>query len=311
MAKRVANEKPNIEAINYRFLKTGGSSIVIGRYYYKDLLPIKEGKLIKLTKIIPNHNEFKHLDKIRKIDNYTEYYSIPDELVRLLNPSETFYRTIKKLVMYDNLPIFDSPLHYFYIDDAGNKELLETLNDLYDKNYSFWTSYRKIFNFSKNIMEGLLFLHKKRICHLDIKPENIMVNTITNKFKIIDFGFSSLEPFDDYINNPKGTPGYYPKYYESVKVTKFFPKVKANDLVLVNNQIPMLNNRKLVYKVDSYCFGRVLLCLKSMYKHNVTHCCINFEYTTTLKLNKIISSLLKNDVYQRVTIEKCYNRYFV
>ena len=65
MAKRVANEKPNIEAINYRFLKTGGSSIVIGGYYYKDLLPIKEGKLIKLTKIIPNHNEFKHLDKIR------------------------------------------------------------------------------------------------------------------------------------------------------------------------------------------------------------------------------------------------------
>ena len=56
MAKRVANEKPNIEAINYRFLKTGGSSIVIGGYYYKDLLPIKEGKLIKLTKIIPNHN---------------------------------------------------------------------------------------------------------------------------------------------------------------------------------------------------------------------------------------------------------------
>ena len=36
-------------------------------------------------------------------------------------------------------------------------------------------------------MEGLNFLHINS-CHLDIKPENIMINLRDNSFKIIDFG---------------------------------------------------------------------------------------------------------------------------
>ena len=64
----------------------------------------------------------------------------------------------------------------------------------------------------------------------DIKPENIMVNKKTT-YKIIDFGFSSKEPFTDYINDLKGTPGYFPKQYDFDKPSDWLPQIKANDLI--------------------------------------------------------------------------------
>ena len=39
--------------------KTGATSIIIGSHYYKERFPKKDGKLIKVTKILENHNEFK------------------------------------------------------------------------------------------------------------------------------------------------------------------------------------------------------------------------------------------------------------
>ena len=54
-------------------------------------------------------------------------------------------------------------------------------------------------------MTGLKFLHEKKLSHLDIKPENIMVNSRKFKFKIIDFGFCSQEPFQDFVTEVRGT----------------------------------------------------------------------------------------------------------
>lgn len=45
--------------------------------------------------------------------------------------------------------------------------------------------------FMRQICEGIDFIHKERILHLDMKPENILCLTRTgNRIKIIDFGLA-------------------------------------------------------------------------------------------------------------------------
>ena len=179
---------------------------------------------------------------------------------------------------------------------------------MYDNNdFTFWKSYSQILKFAVKIMHGLNFLHEKQLCHLDIKPENIMVNTANKTFKIIDFGFCSIEPFDDYRHNIRVTPGYFRQYFKNVKIHPWFPKIEANDMILIDNQIPMVKNRKLVYKVDSYCFGRILYLLNYIYTDNVTIYCYNYETQTNNKINKInklIDSLMEDDVFKRLTIKQ-------
>lgn len=65
-----------------------------------------------------------------------------------------------------------------------------------------------------NMIEGMLLMHSLNICHRDIKPDNILFNTVTYDIKYIDFGLACL--FIDDVPNPVigkvvGTPFYlYP-----------------------------------------------------------------------------------------------------
>lgn len=44
----------------------------------------------------------------------------------------------------------------------------------------------------QQILEGMQYVHKQNIIHLDLKPENIVcVDTTGTKIKIIDFGLAS------------------------------------------------------------------------------------------------------------------------
>lgn len=297
--------------MNCAIIKTGSQSIVIGSKYYRGYIPPIENKLVKITRIQDNHNEFKYSDNIKKINNYKDYYSIPDDLRFLINPGQDFYEHVKRLVEYDKMDIFDGPLQYSFIDNAGDKELLDTILDIQRKNdFSYWKSYKVITIFTKRIMESINYLHNIKICHLDIKPENIVINTYNNTFKIVDFGFASLEPFDDYLNFIHGTPGYFPKYFPNDKKEPWLPRIEALDTIKVNGVIPMRKNYKLVYKIDSYCLGRVLYYLKYMYSDNVMYTCFNREKRDGEKLDKIINSLLENDPYKRITINQCLEKCF-
>jgi len=291
-------------------IKSGTCSAVFGSGHYSKCFMTKKGKLLKITKITSIQDESKYLDYVRKIDNYQKYFTIPDELSFLLKPDDTFYNYFRKLVRDTN--IFEGPVNCLYIDYAGSKDMFDTLKDVISYNdFSFWSSYRKILKFSKHIITGLKFLHDSKICHLDIKPENIMVDISKDKFKIIDFGFSSIEPFHDYIMYTKGTPGYFPKLISQEKPSLWLPKIEANDLIEVDGRIPMVSNRNLVYKIDSYCFGRVLYFLKNAYDHGKVYECFNCEKKKGKKIDNIIKDLVENNVYKRLTITKCLEKYFI
>ena len=64
--------------------------------------------------------------------------------------------------------------------------------------------------YSRQILEGLRYLHSKRICHLDIKPDNIMMNW-QGVLKIVDFGSAvRVDSGDLNLNwqDLQGTPAY-------------------------------------------------------------------------------------------------------
>jgi len=293
-------------------LKTGACSIIIGRNIYEGYFPVRDNKLLKLTKIGENHNEFKHLSLIRQIENYKDYYSIPDKETGILLKDGEFYNKIMKLTLKDNLNIFDSNLCYMYIDYAGSTDVVDSIDFLEINGYSYiWKDMKSILKFIKHITTGLNFLHDKKLCHLDIKAENVMINFINGKpvFKLIDFGFCSKEPFDDFVKYFKGTPGYFPQHFDSIKyIQKGLPLIYANDMDKVNGKIPMVENRRLVYKVDSYCFGRLINLIYYHYLDNrELLCCFDSERSTVNKVKKIINLLVEPDVFKRITISELYH----
>jgi serine/threonine protein kinase len=81
----------------------------------------------------------------------------------------------------------------------------------------------KIVDFSRQLVEGIAFLHHHGIAHLDIKPQNIV--TLSDRLLIIDFDISvNVDGPDSLINRWCGTRGwmapevghqYGPRHYYS------------------------------------------------------------------------------------------------
>ena len=290
--------------MNDNLIKSGGCSLIVGRNHYEGYFPYKKNKLFKISKIIANHNETKNLELVRKINNYENYYVIPDEELFKINivNDKDFYYHILELANIENINFFIGDLHCFYINDGGEMDLYEAIKYFDEENdRRVFSNYNSIIEFTKQITEGLYYLHKNKIAHLDIKPENIMIK-IGRKinFTIIDFGFASLEPFDDFIKDIRGTPGYFPR--DILKPEFGLPKVKANDMILVKGVLPCMKDRKLVYKIDNYCLGRIVNMIYEYYKINIIPVCFSCNKNSRQKVINIINILLENDVYKRISI---------
>ncbi|MCF6186053.1 MAG: protein kinase [Desulfobulbaceae bacterium] len=63
----------------------------------------------------------------------------------------------------------------------------------------------------QQLARALTYLHDQKICHLDLKPENVIL-TDAGAVKLIDFGLATMEGMDDLLaedfSTPHGTPYY-------------------------------------------------------------------------------------------------------
>jgi len=62
-------------------------------------------------------------------------------------------------------------------------------------------------NYSRQILQGLAYLHSRQIIHCDIKPENILVDT-HGTVKLADFGLSVKKSELFSAELLRGTPLY-------------------------------------------------------------------------------------------------------
>ena len=140
-------------------------------------LAVKEGDVKKKVYILKTFIDNDDDDKQNKNKN---------NLINEINMLEELKKGEKNPIqfipyLYDsNKDVMTNP--YYTIDYFSNGTLL-----YYVQNYRFSEKQAKII--FKKIVEGIKFCHNKNICHLDIKPANIIFD---NKFEpiIIDFGLS-------------------------------------------------------------------------------------------------------------------------
>ena len=135
----------------------------------------KKMKEKKKKKILDEIELFKKLDKICGTDNH---------IVKYFN---TWYNNERKEVVIISELIDGGSLKKF-IDD-----------------YQYLINYNTVKSWAKQILLGLMCLHRNNIIHRDLKLNNILIDPSTSKIYLTDFG-TSIEAVS--VTGPEGTPAY-------------------------------------------------------------------------------------------------------
>ena len=138
----------------------------------------------------------KHVAK-NKVTEWTHFLGrkVPMEL-KLLHSVQNVAGVIKLLDFYERVDSF------IYIMERPSQ-----CKDLFD----FITEKKNLEedmarNFFRQIVETILACHSKGVIHRDIKDENILVDLVTGKLKLIDFGSGAMlkeEAYTDFDGNNK------------------------------------------------------------------------------------------------------------
>ena len=160
---------------------------------------------------------------------------------------------------------------------------------------------------SHQILQALLYCHKCKVAHMDIKPQNIVINHYLEP-KLIDFSISidySKENLDDYII----LPIYGTKPFMPLEILKS-QNIKYKDL----------------NKVDLYSLGATLYVLAFhkfpydiKHEHNISEIIQNMSKKLVIKNNNnlskafidFISKLLETDINKRINIYEAINHYWI
>lgn len=107
--------------------------------------------------------------------------------------------------------VYDEERHTFWIimDYFPGQTLLFFLKE------SSLLPCQKIKNIMKQILETLIYLSQKSICHRDLTLENIMICPYSYKIKVIDFGVSKQIINDCGLYSPVGKQNYRaPEFFD-------------------------------------------------------------------------------------------------
>ena len=304
----------------------GKYSIILGNGIFSHLFKkkiIKKNVLMKVTYLNNKvNNETKYNYIIKNIKNYYKYFSLVDSVKNYINPNTELYFLIKNLKLKHDLISNNYPICYYFIPNDGDIDLYDNLYDL-QHNYNIkniWidNTLLKFKLFIKHLSLGISFLHQNKICHFDIKPENIIIN-LTNfnnikvfhlKFKIIDFGFAEKEPFHNYLKYCCGTPGFSTRTYKTTYYDKYIPFIKTNDWNKKHISIfHPLDEKYSIYKTDIYSLGityhSMFILFNEIGLFNSNFCCLPKKKNNFNKIIILIDKMIKPKIQDRINIKQC------
>ncbi len=154
--------------------------------------------------------------------------------------------------------------------------------------------------FGGMVLKGIEHLHKLKICHFDIKLENILINGFYNA-KITDFSISKeYSNFTEYKLNSSGTQNYIaPEQFERKKINaKFLERV---DLWALGVVFYKLIHGKFPYNCkDKTKNGQEFLAL-------IKESELEFDEGISEDLKDFISKLLEKNIEKRISIKEALN----
>lgn len=149
--------------------------------------------------------------------------------------------------------------------------------------------------FMKQICDGVAYMHKNDVLHLDMKPENILCKTRTShKIKIIDFGLARVYSENDNLRILFGTPEFV-----APEVLNYEPVSPASDMwsvgvicyVLLSGLSPFMGDN------DTETFA------------NITRAEMDFDDDAFDEISEdakdFISGLLVKKIKGRMSAEEC------
>ena len=176
------------------------------------LKTVKENKRDTLEAF---NKEIKILEKLTKAENniYTpklygsKKFNIEDAIKKLVKDNKK-----SNEMEISEIPVDIKNRPFYVIDFFSRTELFYYVKE--ERTRFTELEAKVVF---KQILEGFQFLHDNKICHLDIKTDNIMLD---KNFKpiIIDFGFAEQFKDEPIFSDGKGTPEYIcPEMWEFKK----------------------------------------------------------------------------------------------
>lgn len=86
--------------------------------------------------------------------------------------------------------------YFYYENDLNSGKFLNLIMEYYpitlDSLISVEIEELEIKNWCMQLIEGLKYLHSKKICHRDIKPSNILIDSSLRNIKICDLGSAKI-----------------------------------------------------------------------------------------------------------------------
>ncbi|XP_069581233.1 myosin light chain kinase, smooth muscle [Brachyistius frenatus] len=155
---------------------------------------------------------------------------------------------------------------------------------------------REVIKYMLQIIDGVSFIHKQGIVHLDLKPENIMcVNKNGSKIKLIDFGLARRLENAGTLKVLFGTPEFVaPEVinYEAISYPTDMWSIGVICYILLSGLSPFMGDN------DNETLS------------NVTSATWDFEDEAFDEISDnakdFITNLLKKDMKARLTCAKCY-----
>lgn len=320
------------------------SFFIPGEYYNKFFEEPEENYLLRITHKNHLHDDYDISAIINNCANNRNYFILPElkEYSLDKNKNSDFFNYLLNLNLDKHcLQILkrENMLCANFIKNFGDMDLFDLINDVNKHKKTIWNNYtlNKFSNFMKHMSEAVHELHKYNICHFDIKPENIRVDTFSRfseadfglRFRLIDFGFAESTPFFNYRNFGVGTPGYSTKIKDP-HPTDWLPLSTPNDWVNLDgssisfdiedskNKVHILdadaftksnlteNENDLFFKSDVYSLGRTFYHTFYYVGH-----LLDKKEIGSIKhdiMNDIIRNMMKNDINTRFSTKKMYIR---
>ncbi len=326
--------------------KTGGKLIFSGNscIYNPNLISENYNKRDKnlISKLLPKNDIESEVELvsnlgIHKIDKNNKYFIIPIEADEVIEIDRENDNRLEDCNIFKNHNTNNLNIEFEnIIQPYGGESLYNALNNINNFNLK---EIEIILQNIINLFKGLILLKNNKIFHMDIKPENIILDKELN-LKIIDFGLATKETNIKYMsfNDPYyryWSPDFiifliskghyislnniyshiYKSYYHNLPIKlieylnnttiSFFNFIKDSNLSIGELYKITLN------QIDVFSLG---VCLFEIF-NNKLNLIINRYIDNSGKLEldliNLIIKMLNGNPFKRITIDEAYLEYLI